>query len=386
MSGGVVTPGKAASHWLQKLLFADLKDDQRFTLEAEKTCGPLAPILIMHMATKDAILEPEEIKNLKRSIHQLMRIIKYKNVIICARTTLNWKDFLQEFQISYPHISFYVNINSTDLEPPHTDVTKLYFYLGNIMLHFSIKIEVDDQTGVNYYSEDPNDPTKNPWNIPPSSYTPTVVRWNLPMPTDMADATDSLVSRALYIRSFMERSRGDIRQWSWLWESEVENIQFVSSFHMEQRFLQKSNEIGTRFQVVFHGTDERTNVDSILQSGFDRKRVKRIRRGFSPAWSSSSFDKAFSFARKPGAVLMNRLLLGNTWLDNSRMDVAAPHNTKLCTVDSTYPTGHSSLPPPHYLQLGPREEDQVLTFAVITFKMAEDLDLQEVSQLILEEA
>ena len=71
---------------------------------------------------------------------------------------------------------------------------------------------------------------------------------------------------------------------------------------------------------------------------------------------------------------MNRLLLGNTWLDNSRVDVAAPHHTKLCTVDSMYPSGHSSLPPPHYLQLGPREEDQVLTFAVITFKMAEDLE------------
>ena len=201
-----------------------------------------------------------------------------------------------------------------------------------------------------------------------------VVKWTLPLPTDMGAATDPLICRALFIRSFMERSRGDIRQWSWVWESEIENINFVSSFHMEQRFQKKSVEIGTKFQVVFHGTDERSNVDSILDNGFDRNRVKRIRRGFSPAWSSSSFDKAFSFARKPGAILMNRLLLGNTWLDNSRVDVAAPYDTKLCTADSMYPTGHSALPPPHYLQLGPREEDQVLTFAVITFKMAEDIE------------
>ena len=37
-----------------------------------------------------------------------------------------------------------------------------------------------------------------------------------------------------------------------------------------------------------------------------------------------------------------------------------------------FPAGHSGLPPPHYLQLGPRHEDQVLTFAVITFTVHED--------------
>ena len=41
----------------------------------------------------------------------------------------------------------------------------------------------------------------------------------------MSDPRDPLVSRALYIRAFMERSRGDIRQWSWVWEKEIENIE-----------------------------------------------------------------------------------------------------------------------------------------------------------------
>ena len=45
------------------------------------------------------------------------------------------------------------------------------------------------------------------------------------MPFDMSDPLDPLVSRALYIRAFMERSRGDIRQWSWVWEKEIQNIE-----------------------------------------------------------------------------------------------------------------------------------------------------------------
>ena len=61
---------------------------------------------------------------------------------------------------------------------------------------------------------------------------------------------------------------------------------------MEERYEAKSSEMADpRFQIVFHGTDERDNVDSILEGGFDKSRVKRVRRGFSPAWTSSSFDK-----------------------------------------------------------------------------------------------
>ena len=44
---------------------------------------------------------------------------------------------------------------------------------------------------------------------------------------------------------------------------------------------------------------------------------------------SPFIPQAFSFARKPGAVLMNRLLLGNWWQDNSRQDIAAPYDTKV---------------------------------------------------------
>ena len=61
---------------------------------------------------------------------------------------------------------------------------------------------------------------------------------------------------------------------------------------METRYEAKCAELGSRtHQIVFHGTDERSNVDSILHHGFDKNRVKRVRRGFSPAWTSSSFDK-----------------------------------------------------------------------------------------------
>ena len=68
--------------------------------------------------------------------------------------------------------------------------------------------------------------------------------------------------------------------------------QFVASKHMEERYEAKRSELmDASFQIVFHGTDERDNVDSILQTGFDKSRVKRVRRGFSPAWTSSSFDK-----------------------------------------------------------------------------------------------
>ena len=383
----------AAAGWINNLQFSDLKSEKRFKIQDDSVIT--APAVIIHMVERDLDCHQSRRNELLRSIHQLLRLIKYRNVIFCAQTDDYWRHLVQEVARSYPDICFYINLKVRDLKPPHTDDIQLYFYSGTILLHFSVQIRTHAQTGLNVYSEDPNDPTKKPWSIPPSSCKPMVVKWTLPVPTDMADATDPLVSRALYIRSFMERSRGDIRQWSWVWESEIENIQFVSSFHMEQKYKLKSDEIGGRFQVVFHGTDERSNVDSILSEGFDRNRVKRIRRGFSPAWTSSSFDKAFAFARKPGAVLMNRLLLGNTWLDNSRVDVAAPHDTKLCTVDSMYPSGHSSLPPPHYLQLGPREEDQVLTFAVITFKMAEDLeqvitfkmaeDLEHLGQLQLSE-
>ena len=37
-----------------------------------------------------------------------------------------------------------------------------------------------------------------------------------------------------------------------------------------------------------------------------------------------------------------------------------------------FPSGHAGLPSPHYLQLGPRHEDQVQTFAVITFHVDEE--------------
>ena len=108
----------------------------------------------------------------------------------------------------------------------------------------------------------------------------------------MSDPKDPLVCRALYIRAFMERSRGDIRQWSWVWEKEIENIEYVGSHHMERSYEAKCAELGSsNHQIVFHGTDERSNVDSILHHGFDKNRVKRVRRGFSPAWTSSSFDK-----------------------------------------------------------------------------------------------
>ena len=69
-------------------------------------------------------------------------------------------------------------------------------------------------------------------------------------------------------------------------------MQFVASKHMEARYGAKMRELGDcRHQIVFHGTDERANVDSILGSGFDKSRVRRVRRGLSPAWTSSSFDK-----------------------------------------------------------------------------------------------
>ena len=72
-------------------------------------------------------------------------------------------------------------------------------------------------------------------------------------------------------------------------------MQFVASEHMEARYGAKMRELGDcRHQIVFHGTDERANVDSILGSGFDKSRVKRVRRGLSPAWTSSSFDKVNS--------------------------------------------------------------------------------------------
>ena len=68
---------------------------------------------------------------------------------------------------------------------------------------------------------------------------------------------------------------------------------------MEERYEAKRSEMkDPRFQIVFHGTDERDNVDSILEGGFDKSRVKRVRRGFSPAWTSSSFDKVFDTRMK----------------------------------------------------------------------------------------
>ena len=68
-------------------------------------------------------------------------------------------------------------------------------------------------------------------------------------------------------------------------------MKFVASQHMEEKYEIKRQEIGSAFQIVFHGTDVRENVESILNQGFDKNRVKRVRRGFSPAWTSSSFDK-----------------------------------------------------------------------------------------------
>ena len=73
------------------------------------------------------------------------------------------------------------------------------------------------------------------------------------------------VSRAVYVRALMERSRGDIRQWSWVWEQEIELVQYVSSATMEEGYTRKAEEIGPDFQVVFHGTEERSNVASILR-------------------------------------------------------------------------------------------------------------------------
>ena len=73
------------------------------------------------------------------------------------------------------------------------------------------------------------------------------------------------VPRAVYVRALMERSRGDIRQWSWVWEQEIERVQFVSSATMEDNYARKAEEIGPEFQVVFHGTEERSNVASILR-------------------------------------------------------------------------------------------------------------------------
>ena len=46
----------------------------------------------------------------------------------------------------------------------------------------------------------------------------------------MSDARDPLVARAIYIRSFMERSRGDIKQWSWVWEKEIQTIEVRETF------------------------------------------------------------------------------------------------------------------------------------------------------------
>ena len=47
----------------------------------------------------------------------------------------------------------------------------------------------------------------------------------------MSDARAALVSRAIYIRSFMERSRGDIKQWSWVWEKEIQNIEVTLAIY-----------------------------------------------------------------------------------------------------------------------------------------------------------
>ena len=83
----------------------------------------------------------------------------------------------------------------------------------------------DLESGTNEYSEDPNDPINKPWTVPPTSASTTISKWSLPLPEDMSDARDPLVSRAIYIRSFMERSRGDIKQWSWVWEKEIQSIE-----------------------------------------------------------------------------------------------------------------------------------------------------------------
>ena len=133
--------------------------------------------------------------------------------------------------------------------------------------------------GVNLYSPEPGDPSVRPWHRVPSSASPLVALWDLPLPTDMSPATEPLVARAVYVRALMERSRGDIRQWSWVWEQEIERVQFVSSATMEDNYARKAEEIGPEFQVVFHGTEERSNVASILRRGFDRAHVKRVRRG-----------------------------------------------------------------------------------------------------------
>ena len=99
------------------------------------------------------------------------------------------------------------------------------------------------------------------------------------------------------------------RQWSWVWERELESVHFVSSAHMEAAYRAKQVELGPRFQIVFHGTEERSNVESILQGGFDPGRVRRRRRGFSPAWTSSSFDKAGNRSKRLFDVLVPGVLL-----------------------------------------------------------------------------
>ena len=72
----------------------------------------------------------------------------------------------------------------------------------------------------------------------------------------------------------MERSRGDIRQWSWVWEQEIERVQFVSSATMEDNYARKAEEIGPEFQVVFHGTEERSNVASKVWAYLKEKKLQ----------------------------------------------------------------------------------------------------------------
>ena len=160
MNSPAVTPGMEAAEWLEKLEFVALNSEDRFKLQDDQNNS--SPAIIIHMVDGCNTNDSSSTNQLKRSVHQLIRIIRYKTVIVCAQSTDFWQHFFQEFQNAYPDICFYINQKVRNLEPPHTDKIKLYFYSGKILLHFFIHIQIDSQTGTNVYSEDPNDPATKP--------------------------------------------------------------------------------------------------------------------------------------------------------------------------------------------------------------------------------
>ena len=120
---------------------------------------------------------------------------------------------------------------------PKGGVTLLFHF--SHLLHYNVDVQWDRIRGINIYSPDPADLGSRLWHRVPTSATQTVAMWELPLPTDMASSSDPLVSRSVFVRSLMERSRGDIRQWSWVWEREIEKVMFVSSKTMEESFSRK---------------------------------------------------------------------------------------------------------------------------------------------------